>query len=82
MMITSFCVNLVAMSVMWGFEAIVREAQKSYPPSPPPPPLPLSKPQKALFEGGIRQILVMSDGSSQYEFLFGFLFHFDFVFGF
>ena len=56
MMITSFCVNLVAMSVMWGFEAIVREAQKSYP--PPTLPLPLSKPQKALFEGGIRQSLV------------------------
>ena len=52
MMITSFCINLVAMSVMWGFEAIVREAQKSYPPFPPLP-YPSRSPKKPCLKGGL-----------------------------
>ena len=54
MMITSFYVNLVAMSVMWGFEAIVREAQTSYPPLPLP--YPSRSPKKPCLKGGLDKV--------------------------
>ena len=51
-MITSFCVNLVAMLVLWGFKVMVSKAQRSDP-SPLPAPLDARKPQKAVFEEGV-----------------------------